>query len=119
MIKVVVAGGRDFNNYKLLEDRLIKILKTKGKPSDIEIVSGGARGADALGERFAREKRCSLKLFMANWDRFGRSAGHRRNAEMADYSDVLVAFWNRASPGTKSMIELAKKKGLEVHVIHY
>jgi len=119
MIKVVVAGSRDFTDYKLLEEKLVKILKIKGKPSEIEIVSGGARGADALGERFAREKKCHLKRFLANWDEYGRSAGHRRNAEMAVYGDILVAFWNNSSPGTRGMIDLAKKKGLEVHVIHY
>lgn len=119
MIKVVVAGGRDFNDYELLDKTLVEILKQKGKPSEIEIVCGGARGADALGEKFAKKRKCKIKYFPADWDRFGKSAGYRRNAEMADHSDVLVAYWDQKSRGTMHMIDLAKKKGLEVHVIHY
>lgn len=119
MIKVVVAGGRDFNDYEILDKTLVEILKSKGRPSEIEIVCGGARGADALGEKFAKKRKCKIKYFPADWDRFGKSAGYRRNAEMADHSDVLVAYWDQKSRGTMHMIDLAKKKGLEVHVIHY
>ena len=57
-----------------------------------------------------------VKRVPANWEKFGRSAGHRRNAEMAQYADGLVAFWDGLSPGTRSMIDLAKGRGLKVHI---
>lgn len=119
MIKVIVAGGREFSDYFTVENSLIRILTPKGQPAEIEIVSGGATGADALGERFAKEQKCPVKRFPAEWHKYGKSAGPRRNEKMAEYADVLVAYWDQRSRGTRSMIDLAKKKGLEVHIIHY
>ena len=118
-IKVIVAGGRDFHDYDVMHQTLLPIVQAKGLPSQIEIVSGTARGADSLGERFAQVQGCHLKQFPADWDTYGNKAGYRRNAEMADYADVLVAYWDQKSRGTMHMINLAKKKGLEVHIIHY
>ncbi|TCI26711.1 DUF2493 domain-containing protein [Exiguobacterium sp. SH5S4] len=116
--KVVVAGGREFDDYELLKKSISGILRGRFKRSEVEIVSGAARGADVLGERFAKDMRCSVKRFPANWD-IGKQAGYIRNSEMADYGDMLIAFWDQQSRGTMHMINLAKKKGLEVHVVHY
>lgn len=118
MYKVIVAGSRDFNKYQLLERELINFLRGR-KPSEVQIVSGTARGADKLGERFATEKGCSLAGFPADWDRYGKSAGYRRNADMAKYSDACVCFWDGKSRGTKHMIDLAEKEGLEIKVVRY
>lgn len=85
--------------------------------TDVEIVSGAARGADALGERYAAERGLAVKQFPADWDRYGRSAGYRRNAEMAEYADAAVVFWDGKSKGSKHMINLAKEKGLPVRVV--
>lgn len=112
-MKVIVAGSRNFNNYSLLEKTLNSFSETHGS---IEIVSGGARGADTLGERYAKEHNCPLKVFPAEWDKFGKGAGYIRNAEMAAYADALVAFWDGQSKGTKHMIELAQRSGLTVQV---
>lgn len=86
--------------------------------SKVEIVSGTARGADRLGERFAHEFGCKLKQFPADWSK-GRQAGMLRNIEMGNYADALVAFWDGKSRGTKFMIDYAKKKKLKVKVIRY
>lgn len=118
MFKLIVAGGRTFNDYELLKTKLDYLLKNK-KLHEIEIVSGGANGADKLGERYANEKGCMLKIFNANWDAYGKSAGYRRNAEMADYADACVVFWDGKSKGTKHMIDLANKKGIRCVVIEY
>jgi len=83
---------------------------------EIEIVSGTARGADEMGERFAKEKGYALKQFPADWDTFGKSAGYRRNSQMADYADACVVFWDGKSRGTKHMIDLAEKTGLLLRV---
>lgn len=119
MLKIIVAGSRSFNNYPLLDYTLDKFVQ-KLKPIDsIEIVSGGARGADRFGEKYAKEHGYALKVFPAHWDLYGKRAGYLRNAEMADYADCLVAFWDSQSPGTKHMINLAIQKGLKVCCVNF
>ena len=81
-----------------------------------EVVSGTARGADRVGEGWANMNNIPITRMPANWDRYGRIAGHRRNLEMAEYADQLVVFWNGVSPGTKNMITLAKARGLKIHI---
>ena len=65
-MNVIVAGSRTFNDYRLLRNKLDQILANK--LPDIVIVSGGARGADTLGERYAQEKGLPVKQFPADWD---------------------------------------------------
>jgi hypothetical protein len=86
---------------------------------DVEIVSGTAAGADTLGERYAQEKGYEVKKFPAQWDLYGKSAGYKRNQQMAEYADGLIAFWDGKSRGTKHMIDIATNKGLKVRVIRY
>lgn len=117
-IRVIIAGGRDFLDYDLLCAKLNHLLKNCD-PDDITVVSGTANGADKAGEVYAAENSLSLKQFPAEWDKYGKSAGHRRNAEMADYATHLVAFFDGQSRGTAGMIDVAKKKGLIVRVIRY
>lgn len=117
MFRVIIAGGRDFNNYDGMAaclDRLLKNINDK-----IEVVCGMARGADRLGERYAKE--CGYKVIYmpADWDMDGRSAGFKRNVKMAEYADALVAFWDGKSSGTKHMIETAKKMELDIRVKKY
>jgi hypothetical protein len=118
MFKVIIAGGRDFNDYKLLHSKCSSILNNY-LPSEVEVVSGGAKGADLLGEMFAREKGITTKCFLPDWDFYGKKAGMLRNKEMAFYADALIAFWDGKSKGTKNMIDEAKKKGLKIRVIYY
>lgn len=102
-MKLIVAGSRDFDNY----DRLSDILDTVWLESELyplEVVSGGARGADRLGERWADEAGCTVKRFPADWETHGKAAGIMRNIEMAQYADALVAFWDGKSKGTRHMI---------------
>lgn len=86
------------------------------KESISEVVSGAARGADSLGELFAKENNIPVKQFPADWNAHGRAAGPIRNRQMAEYADVLIAFWDGKSPGTKNMIETMLKKGKIVKV---
>ena len=116
MFRLIVAGSRDFDDYDLLSERLSFFLASKD-PREVKIVSGGAKGADALGERFAEEHGIQLKVFRAEWDLHGRSAGPIRNVAMAKYADALVAFWDGQSKGTAHMIKMARKKGLLVRVV--
>lgn len=117
MFRVIVAGGRDFADYKLLSETMDEYLSKV--TNDIFIVCGQARGADTLGEQYAKEHGYQVNYFPANWNRFGKSAGYIRNTEMAKNADALVAFWDGTSLGTKHMIATAEQLGLDVRVVQY
>lgn len=113
-MKTIIAGGRDYHNYNFVETMLNYFIKDH---IITEVVSGGAKGADALGERYAKEYKIPLKVFPADWDKHGRSAGPIRNAQMGDYADQLVAVWDGKSKGTKNMIDYMNKLKKPVFVI--
>lgn len=115
-MKIIIAGSRDFNDFDKLCKACDYLLKNK---KDIEIVSGDARGADRLGEKYAEKRSFKITKFPADWDKFGKSAGYIRNKEMAKYSDALIAFWNKKSKGTEHMINLAKEHGLIIRIFYY
>jgi len=117
--KVVIAGGRNFNNYPMLKSKLDNLLHGKLLTSKVIIVCGGARGADALGERYAKERGLSINYCLADWDKYGKSAGYKRNKVMSKCSDATVAFWDRKSKGTKHMIDLTKAAGNLLRVVNY
>ena len=117
MFRVIIAGGRDFNNYAGLSASMDYLLKNVC--DEIQIICGMARGADRLGERYAKERGYKIRYFPADWDTYGKSAGYRRNVEMASNADALVAFWDGVSYGTKHMIDIAKEKGLAIRVKRY
>lgn len=117
--KVIIAGGRTFNDYELVKEKCEIHLMEKMKTHNVIIVSGHASGADSLGERFAEEYHLPCELHPADWSRHGRAAGPIRNAEMAACADALIAFWDGKSKGTANMIKSAKAKGLQVSVVQY
>lgn len=117
--KVIIAGTRDFADYELLKEKCDAILSSKKMDYNIVIVSGTARGADRLGERYARERGYRIDRHPADWDRDGNSAGPIRNALMADNAHALIAFWDGRSRGTMNMIRTAKAKGLMVRIVDY
>lgn len=112
--KIIIAGSRDFLDQEFLDKTLDEIIKSK---ENIEIVSGLAPGADTLGKNWAKKNEIPVKPFPANWKAWGKSAGYRRNKEMAEYADSLIAFWDGKSPGTANMIDLAEIYKLEIQII--
>lgn len=113
-MKTIIAGGRDITDYFHLEEAL------EAYRNDItEVVSGGAEGADSLGERYAKGAGIPLKIFKADWATNGKAAGPMRNRQMAEYAQALLALWDSKSRGTANMIEEARKRGLfvQVHMI--
>ena len=116
--KCIIAGSRSFQDYEMLKERCDLLLKYKAEKS-IEIISGTAHGADALGERYAIERGYKLIRMPANWEQEGRSAGYKRNVAMAEKADALIAFWDGKSRGTEHMIRIAKDRGLQVRVIRF
>lgn len=125
-MKVIIAGSRYYDNYDELEKVCDYMLQNQ---TDIEIVSGDGqgseingvkkRGADQLGIYYAERRGYKITKFPANWKKFGKSAGPKRNKQMADYADALIAFWDGASNGTKSMIDFVKENNLKIKVHLY
>ena len=115
---LIVAGGRTFTNYDLLNRALSRLLSDKLRTHNVRIVSGTARGADQLGERFAALKNLEVISCPADWDTHGKSAGYKRNAYMASIADACVVFWDGQSRGSKHMIDLATKS-IPTRVITY
>lgn len=114
MRRLIIAGSREFNDYA----RLSKVVSclTRGW-GNFEIVSGRCRGADRLGERYAREYGIPLKVFPAEWERYGKGAGPIRNQEMANYATHCIVFLGENSRGSKNMVETAKRYKLKVKTI--
>jgi hypothetical protein len=117
-MKVIIAGGRDYQDYSELKRRVISIVELN-KWENIEVVSGGADGTDKMGERLASQAAWPVTKFPADWKTYGKSAGPMRNREMANYADALIAFWDGKSKGTKNMIEEANRRNLIVKVFDY
>ena len=117
--KVIIAGSRGFSNYKLLREQCNKYLREKRKTCNIIIVSGNARGADSLGEKYVKDEGFDLEIYQAQWKKLGKQAGFRRNEQMAEVADALIAFWDGESKGTKHMIDIMNNKGLPTKVVNY
>jgi len=110
-----VVGGRDFGDYQLLKKTLEVI-----QPPPQSIVSGGCpTGADVLAERYARESGIPMIIHPAEWAKYGKSAGPRRNAQIVADSDRLIAFWDGQSRGTHSTIKIARRNQKPVEIIRY
>ena len=117
--KLIIAGGRDFYDYNRLARVVQNGLLGPLRAYRVSIVSGMARGADWNGAHFARGCKLQLYEFPADWDTHGKRAGHIRNAEMAQFADGLLAFWDGESRGTDNMIQQMKRLGKPVKVVRY
>ena len=111
-MKLIIAGSRHFTDYAFAEKTIAEM-----NMEITEVVCGKARGADTVGEDWALAHQVPVKYFPAQWDLYGNAAGSIRNAEMAEYGDYLLAFWDGKSRGTKNMIECMKKLGKHGKVI--
>ncbi len=144
-MKTIIAGSRNFTDLEIVStafanafDRFNKMRNAYNEATQTlvaagmydtapefierayfctEIVSGCARGVDRLGEQLAEKCGIAVKRFPADWDRFGKSAGIKRNLQMAEYADCLIAIWVDNSPGTKHMIEAMEKLSKHVFVV--
>jgi hypothetical protein len=114
-MKTIIAGDRNYQNY----DEMKLILDTYHKTTPItEVISGGARGADSMGEWWAKQNDIKIVLFPAMWNKYGLAAGPIRNKLMAEYGEGLIAFLASKSRGTKNMIEQATKLNLKIKVVN-
>ena len=114
-MKLIIAGSRNFNSlehYKLLEKEVFKIYNIS------EIISGGAKGADYLGEKFANKYNIKVTRYIPDWN-IGRYAGMKRNETMAKEGDYLIAFWDGKSKGTEHMIKYFSKLNKKYKIVKY
>jgi hypothetical protein len=111
-MKVAVVGSRGFSDYKLLSETLDKIKITL-------IVSGSAKGADTLGEQYAKENNIPTKIFPPDWEKHGKMAGFLRNTDIINEAELVVAFWDNISKGTLDSINKAKKLDKKIIIINY
>ncbi len=123
MFHCIVAGTRTFADYKLLSQKLDTILQNYS-PNMIEIIHGGAKGADELASRYAKEKGIRCKTIFAKWNKYGKSAVPIRNEQMHEYVKNFdkrgcVLFWDGKSPGTKNNIALAIKHSTPYRIINF
>lgn len=119
--KLIVAGGRDFDDVELMAAELNKLCAGDGPYADrdLSIVSGMARGADALGHILATKNGVPVHEFPAKWDQYGKRAGFMRNEDMGRFADGLIAFWDGQSRGTKHMIDFMGMLKKPVHIVPY
>ncbi len=107
-----VIGSRSFTNYPLLKQTLDQYTISL-------IVSGGARGADQLGEQYAMEKGLPTLILKPDYDTHGRKAPLLRNLDIIDAAEQVVAFWDGQSRGTAHALTYARKKGKHIHIIPF
>lgn len=116
-MRLIIAGSRDVTpNLYTLDDYAVSAEAAWGEITTILV--GGARGTDQIAETWARDVGLHVEVHPADWTRHGRSAGPRRNREMARQADALLAFWDQKSRGTENMIEQARRHGLQTRVVH-
>lgn len=113
-MKIAVVGSRTWHERSVIEEVLDRALERYG--AELAIVSGGARGADSIGEDWARRNGVPITVHLPDWSRYGRSAGFRRNELIVRDADCVLAFQMAGSRGTQHSIDLARRSGTPVHV---
>lgn len=108
-MKVIIAGGRNITDQSQIDMAVASSGFTV-----TELISGTARGADRLGEAWARDHQVPVTRFPAEWDRYGKRAGYLRNQIMAQYAEALILVWDGQSAGSGHMLAIAKALGLKV-----
>ncbi|MCD1119113.1 DUF2493 domain-containing protein [Chryseobacterium turcicum] len=116
-MNIAIVGGRDFSDYNLLKNTLNNYIENKSFLN--AIVSGGAKGADSLAEKYAQELDVEIIIYRPDYKKNGRLAALHRNTEIIENSDIVFAFWNGKSRGTLDSITKAKKLEKTLFIINY
>lgn len=115
-MKISIIGSRSFNDYDLVEKTITKTLDISLIDT---VVSGGAKGADFLGEIFAKNHNLQTMIFLPDWEKHGKKAGFLRNSDIIKNSDHVFAFWDGESKGTYDSITKAKKANKPITIVQY
>ena len=113
-MKIAIVGGRDFNDFNLLNETISAYIK-ENNIIQPEFISG----ADSLGEKYAVENQFPITIFKPDWKTFHKAAGIIRNKTIIENSEIVFAFWNNVSKGTKNSIDIAKKLNKKLIIINY
>jgi predicted Rossmann fold nucleotide-binding protein DprA/Smf involved in DNA uptake len=111
-MKIAVIGSRNFNDYELLKT----VLKNY---SPTCIISGGAKGADSLAVQYAHENKIELTIFKPEWGKYGKGAGLKRNQLIINNCDMVIAFWDNISKGTKNSIDIARQINKPLLIVNF
>ena len=114
--RIAVIGSRGFTCYPAAEKILLRLLNHFERPV---LVSGGARGADKMAEIYAEKHNIPIHIFPAEWGKYGKSAGYKRNHTIWENADMGIAFWDGMSKGTAHSFDLAKRMGKTLWVYNY
>lgn len=122
-MNICIAGGRNFTDYKLMETKLLSYFtenyNIRFLKEECIILCGKAKGVDTLGEKFGKTYCKHVEYFPAEWNKYGKSAGYRRNVDMAKKADYVFVFWDGMSKGSKHMINISKQLNKIVKIIRY
>ncbi|MGB6084069.1 DUF2493 domain-containing protein [Moheibacter sp.] len=114
-MKIAIVGSRSFKDYELLKNEVEKFI-SENSLEEVTIVSGGAIGADTLAEEFAAEKGYKTIIFLPDRKTHGREACRIRNTDIVETGEVVFAFWDGISTGTKDSIDKAQNLNKSVFI---
>jgi len=115
-MRITIGGSRDFEDYEVFSKFVGECIKDLKPCEKITILSGHCRGTDLMAERYADEMGYGIEIYPADWKKYGRAAGPKRNMVMIENSDAVIAFRDGKSRGTKNLVEMAKKKNIPVYL---
>ena len=114
--RIVIAGCRNYTNYEEAKKFILSCINEYSKTASIVILSGTCKGADLLGEKFAKEQNLPIRYYPAEWKRFGKAAGPIRNKKMINDCHEVICFWDKKSYGTASLIRYAKAAKIPIRI---
>lgn len=120
-MRLAIIGSRTFANYNFAEMWIDSMLNfTCDRDAGIEvIISGGASGADTLAEKYADKHNIEKEIYLPDWYRFGKQAAFIRNKQIIDNCDMVLAFWDGQSKGTKDSIVRAKLAKKPTFIVYF
>jgi hypothetical protein len=108
-MKVIIAGSRSIEDKEVVLQAI-----ADSKFTITEVISGGAKGVDRMGEEWAEEQGIPFRVIRTGWKRGGRGGGFVNNEDMADQAEALIAVYDGESKGTKHMIDTMRKRGKKI-----
>lgn len=120
-MKLAIVGGRDFNDPTILIEYLHSIICFQEElfSEKVIVISGGAKGADAIAKKSALIAELEYIEYPAEWDKYGKYAGFHRNQTIVDNCGMVLAFWDGKSRGTADTIEKAKRAKKPTFIVYY
>jgi hypothetical protein len=113
-MKLAIVGSRNFTDIDKFNKCITEVVELWGKPD--EVVSGGARGADTLGEKWAQANGIPTTIYKPDWTKYGKRAGIIRNIDIITRASHVIAFPSKSGKGTQHSIKLAKEQSKKLLV---